>query len=336
MATIGFRGLALIFGAGYSGTYLYNNLDRARNLATEILLKHQESQNQSSQSSNSTSTNTDIEALSRQMNQIASQVSQQSRNEPVVIMSGNHSGYRGSISTVSDVLNLLGWAVVAVTVGGVVYFVAYRKNVSLKDLAWVSQSTFNGTIEAMQHGITRVKGMVSAVKRDLSQRLHLLEGRVDQVGHTLGEQIDREVTDVKKGVSNVGKDVADVQDFLRDVNDKVLVLSKQMDTATCGIFALVRVVATMAPDQLPAKSPFHQLKELASISNAAARQEGDQLPPSHRHRLSTGLGSLLEQGKTTSDFGDPLLPELTNTKSKNLRNRASMSADAAFDSSWKG
>lgn len=300
MATIGLRSLAMLFGAGYSGSYLYNNQDKARNIADMLL--NQNSQKTTSLNVSQSTTPT-VDVLSDQMARLTREVTR-TRSEPVVVMAP--SGYKGSLSTISDLFNLLGWAVVAVSVSGVVYFVAYRKRFRLTDLAWVSQSTFNATITAMQQGITRVNGAVGAVKRDLGDRLRNIEGRVERVRSSLSEQIEAEVAVVKDGVSDVGDEVTNVKNVLGDVNLRIDKLDTKIDFATNGIVALVKAISSVAPERLTPGSPFYELRKFADLSSPKPDLSG----PMVRQRVSfSGLRGILS-GEEESESQNERLQSL--------------------------
>lgn len=303
MATIGIRTLLIVATAGYSGTYIYNNLDHARALATRLLLQPPTTDQSNSPSQPSPQT----EALSAQMDALTRQMSRANDN-PVVLLGPTTGSLKGSLATLSDLLNLLGWGLVVVSLGGVGYYVAVRRNLSLRDLAWVSQSTFNGTIAAMQKGITRVSGAVGAVRRDLGERLRLMEGRVDSVRECLSEKIEEEVAGVKGGVDNVGAEVCEVRGVLDNVHSRIEQLDGKIDTATTGIMALARVVSSLAPERLQPGTPFYELKRFADAKNIP---EIATSQPGLRQRLSNGgLRGLLvgalgrDDGETVDDVGD--------------------------------
>lgn len=304
MAAIGLRTLAMLFGASYGGTYLYNNMDHARSLATRILLQHQAADNQSTSSAANSTTaasTSDVGALSAQMDALAREMSR-SRDQPVVLL-GPSGPLKGSLATISDIFNLLGWAVVVVSVGGVGYYVAIKKNVSLRDLAWVSQKTFAGTVGAMQKGIVTVSGAVRAVRRELDEKLRMMQGQVDDVHDSLTGKIEEEIGGVKVDVSGVHTEVTGVKDRLDDFTIRFEQLDSKMDTATSGIMALVKVVSTLAPDRLQPGTPFFELKRFMN-SNQAEKITGTNVV---RRLSNRGLG-LLSNGETQEEMeaGEPV------------------------------
>ncbi|CAN8075249.1 unnamed protein product [Agarophyton chilense] len=287
MAALGVRSLALLFGAGFSGSYLYNHLDKARSIAARILREVE--QNAGDGSKSDTAVHADVATsnldstphlneLSRQLASLSREVNR-SRSDQLLIM----PSYKGSLGTITDIFNLIGWGVAAVSIGGVMYYVAYRKKFRLTDLAWVSQSTFTGTVEAMQKGITRVSGALGAVKREITLRLREVEGRVDGVKLALADQIDRDVGAVKEGVAEVGDEVAGVKNALGDVNERIDQLDNKIDFATSGIVALVKALSSVAPERIKPGSPFYDLRKFADLSDTNSANSGML-----RHRLSAG------------------------------------------------
>ncbi|KAI0557706.1 hypothetical protein FGB62_271g016 [Gracilaria domingensis] len=302
MAALGVRSIALLFGAGFSGSYVYNHLDKARGIVARILREVEEGADANTQlqskgpavdaANANVSSSPQLEELSRQLSSLSREVSR-SRSDQLLIMPPS---YKGSISTITDIFNLIGWGVAAVSIGGIVYYVAYRKKFKLTDLAWVSQSTFTGTVEAMQKGITRVSGAVGAVKREITQRLREVEGHVNRVQVALADQIERDVGAVKDGVAEVGDEVAGVKSALGDVNQRIDQLDNKIDFATNGIVALVKALSSVAPDRIKPGSPFYDLKRFADLSDTNSANSGVL-----RHRLSAGgLRGLL----TGEDGGD--------------------------------
>lgn len=290
MSLLGVRSLAVIFGAGFSGSYMYNHVDKARAIFTRLLLSddavvgNKVDGANPAMTSNVTSTaatdttSPQLQALSEQLVSLSREVNR-SRGDQLLIM----PSYKGSLGAVTDIFNLIGWAVAVVSVGGVVYYVAYRKRLKLTDLAWVSQRTFTGTVEAMQNGITRVSGAVSAVKRDIAQRLREIETRMDRVKTALAQQIERDVGDVKHGVAEVGEEVADVKSTLGGVNERINQLDVKIDFATNGIIALVKALSSVAPERIKPGSPFHELRKFADLSDSSNSSSGML-----RQRLSAG------------------------------------------------
>lgn len=331
MAALGMRTLAMLFGASYGGTYLYNNMDHARSVAARILLQHQTEENKNtsagaeSAASNSTS---NVDALSAQMDALAREMSR-TRDHPVVLV-GPSGPLKGSLATISDILNLLGWAVVAVSVGGVGYYVAVKRNVSLRDLAWVSQRTFAGTVGAMQKGISTVSGAVRAVRRELDEKLRMMQGHVDEMHDSLSGKIEDEIGGVKVDVNGVHKEVVCVKDRMDDFRIRFEQLDGKMDMATSGIMALVKVVSTLAPERLQPGTPFFELKRFMN-SNPHEKIAGSSVV---RRLSNRGLG-LLSGGEVeeASESDEPFeaMKKANSKSSKGSKSKRKSSFDSKFN-----
>lgn len=304
MAMLGFRSLAMIVGAGYTGSFLYNNMTmaHARRIASDILRRHQDADSNSSNSSDTGASATSsassaatkaVDALADRVDRLTREVTQ-GRSDPVVILSP--SGYKQSIAAVSDIFNLFGWAVFVFSAGGLVYYIAIRKRVSLKDLVWVSQNKFNNTVSAMQAGISKVSGVVNNVRKDLGNRLNRMEGKVEHVEQSLSHQIETEVGQVKVGVSQLSTEVADVKRGVDTVNDRVGEMSDKLDSTVQGIHLLLSVVSSLAPKSAPPGTPVDLLRQYMSGRTTPAEVGA----PLVRPRISqTGLGTLIN-----GDAGD--------------------------------
>lgn len=310
MAMLGFRSLAIIVGAGYTGSFLYNNMTmaHARKIASDILRRHHDAETNSTSSSDSSSSAATsasvaatkaVDALADRVDRLTREVSQ-GRSEPVVIV--GPSGYKQSIAAISDIFNLFGWAVFVFSAGGLVYYVAVYKGFSLRDLIWVSQNKFNSTVSAMQAGISKVSGVVNNVRKDLGNRLNRMEGKVEQVEQSLSHQIETEVGEVKEGVGQLSTEVADVKRGVDNVNHRVGEMSDKLDSTVQGIHLLLSVVSSLAPKSAPPGTPIDLLRQYMTGRTTPA-EVGTTLV---RPRISqTGLGTLIN-----GDAGD--LPSVSN------------------------
>lgn len=309
MAMLGFRSLALLVGAGYTGSFLYNNMtmERARKIATDILKRHEDAHKNSNSSPSDSSSSLAASAsaaatkavdnLAERVDRLTREVSH-GRSDPVVIV--GQSGYKQSIAAISDIFNLLGWTVFVFTIGGLVYFVAVRKKISLKDLFWVSQTRFNDTISSMQAGMSKVSGVVNSVRKDLGNRLGRVEGKVEQVEQSLSCQIEEQVGEVKDGVNNLSIEVSDVKRGVDNVNQRVGEMSDKLDSTVQGIHLLLSVVSSLAPKSAPPGTPVDLLRQYMSGKSAPIEING----PLVRPRISqTGLGTLVDGDNDRASTG---------------------------------
>lgn len=294
MAALGLRSVVLLAGAGYTGTYLYNHFsfERARNLAADILIKHRENAETGSSakaSGNSTQGNSSVDTLSKQVDRLTREVS---RSRDQVLVVGGNSAYKSSLAVVTDVFNLLGWAVIALSVGGVVYYFAFRKRLSLRDLAWVSHTRFNDTVNAMQSGISRVSSAVGSVRRDLGERMRKMEGKVGDVETNLSKQIESEVGDVKEGVNKLGEDVSLVSRGVEHVHTRIDEMNDKIEGTHQGVQMLLDFITSLAPEKVKPGTPFYNLQRFMRNRNSASNEiEGST---GLRPRLTqTGLAGLL-------------------------------------------
>lgn len=310
--TLGVRSLIVLVGAGYTGSYVYNNvtMEKARNIAADLLMSYRKGSQDNSSTETSSVSATDngraVDALSQQMDRLTREVSK-NRSDPVVIV--GPTGYKGSLATVTDVFNLLGWVVFATSVGGAVYYIAVRKRWPLRDLLWVSQTKFNDTVTAMQNGITRVSGVVNSVRRDLGERLRKMEGKVEHVEASLSKQIESEVGDVKEGVGRLGDDVSDVRRGVSDVSHRVVEMSDKLDSTNYGIHLLLGVVSSLAPDKIKPGSPFYDLKKFMQSGDSSGFTEEIEHTSNSSSSIikrvsQTGLGILLPFDKANGSSGD--------------------------------
>lgn len=323
MAALGARSLVMLIGAGYTGSYMYNNLsfERARKIATDILVRYRDADadgtNDSSSSPSSQSggnpARAAVDALSNQVDRLTREMSR-SRDQ-VLIVGGGPSGYKSSIATVTDVFNLLGWAVFVLSMGGVVYFVAFRKRLSLRDLLWVSQTKFNDTVNAMQTGLSSVGGVVNSVRKDLGERLRKMEGKVDDVEANLSRQIESEVGDVKDGVTKLGDDISIVSRGVDHVHVRIDEMNEKIDGTNRGVQMLIEFVSSIAPEKIGGGSQFQNIRKM--LSQRTSRGEIEENSAAVRPRLSQGL-ALLTPNSKADDATPSSLPNGDSSRRSSL------------------
>lgn len=242
MATIGLRALVMVGTAAYTGSFLYHNPNSVRNVASRLLNLPRPDDNNNPNAPASSSSSTAVDALAKQLEYLSTEL-KRAKDAPVVVVPASNRGATtfGMLSTVTDALNLLGWVIVLGSVGGVGYYVAVRRNVKLRDLVWVSRGRFNETVAAMERGVGRMRGVISAVKRELGERLRLLDGRVDDV-KVLSERIGDEVGEVRVGVEGLGMEMWKVKGAVDEVGERMESMNGKLSRTNDGIYALVKLV----------------------------------------------------------------------------------------------
>eukprot|EP00171_Calliarthron_tuberculosum_P014499 IDg14499t1 len=266
MALVPLRTLGVLFSAGWGGSYAYNHSDAAREIVATQLARAlrgvtaRDSRAGLADAQPHADTGA-MGALSEQVSALARDVSR-AADRPVVVLGPPST----RVSALADALSLAGWAVLAVGAGSAAYYVAIWKGWSLRDLAWVSQASFDDTVSTMNKGIARVSSAISSVRREFGERMQIIESRVEAVRVALSRQIEVEVADVKAGIGEVSAEVASVHDVLAEVNGRIDTIDCKLDTATNGIMALVRVVSSLAPDAGRPGNPFWELKQIAETN----------------------------------------------------------------------
>ncbi len=298
MATgVSLRTITLLFSAGWGGSYFYNHADGTRDIiATQLgravrrAVAITDGKENDANNANSAE-NSALSALSDKVTALSRDITR-SADRPVVVLGPPSS----RVSAIADALSLAGWAVLAVGCGSAIYYVAVWKGWSLRDLAWVSQKSFDSTIDTMQKGLARVSGVISVVRREFGEKMKVIESQVDAVRTALSNKIEDEICEVKNGIGEVSAEVASVHNVLDDVNNRIDAIDGKLDTATNGIMALVRVVSSLAPDTVRPGNPFWELKQLADVESPPLVQDV-QSPPMMRRRISYGIGGILNKDK---------------------------------------
>lgn len=314
--TLGIRSLITLVGAGYTGSFVYNNVnfDRVRAVAAELLRSgaaassNRESPASSSNANSSSASNdssSTIAALAAQVDRLTAEFSR--RSDPVVVV-GSGSGYRGSLATVTDVFNLLGWAVFAVSVGGVVYYVAVRKRISLTDLAWVSRKKFEGTVDALEKGLSTIKRAMQSAHKQLDVRIHSVKTHVEDVRVTLSKEITDQVGEVGLKVDNVRADVSEVNEGVMNVRGDLHALTQRVDRALNGIGIMLTVLQQVAPQQVKYSRFGELMNDLDKSPGNLVMGTGAEDSPSLIRHASQGLGCLFGEDEEGAKRGGTPAP----------------------------
>lgn len=226
MAQIGVRALALVFGASYTGAYLYNHADAARGMLKRILGEVENAK--SANEGNMRNSTTTVDGLAAQLSSLRAELMR--RDGTVVVMPGSTKEGWG----------LIGWGVVVIGVGAVGWGVVKGK-LDVREFGWVSKRRFAETVSKMEEALGRVRGVVGGVRKELGERLGILDETVEGV-RKVGERIGEEVQEVKVGVGELGGEVRWVRERVEGVGERVQRMEGKVDRTNEGIYALVKMV----------------------------------------------------------------------------------------------
>jgi Protein of unknown function (DUF1664) len=314
------RTLTMAVGAGYAGSYMSSNslsLDSVRSLAADILMRHgaRTTGSTSSPAPGSdapSSASADIQALSAQVERLSREVNR-AGGRPVVVVGTPDAPTVGFMESLAST----GWNVVLIVLGGAVVYVCVRRGLgySVTDLLWVSRNAFNTTVDGISSGVEKVSQRVGAVRKEVSEKLRNVEHRLESVRAGLGKMIESEIADVKNCVDGVHRNVEDVQDTMQNVNERIEMLDSKLDTANSGIFALIRCVASLAPDALPIESPFSELRRFAALASVdkAGRLAVKSNPAFLSHNIPSSFAAAALEG--ASDCSQLISPVLSRRDS---------------------
>eukprot|EP00172_Hildenbrandia_rubra_P002204 Plantae.Rhodophyta-Hildenbrandia_rubra.ctg29066.p1 GENE.Plantae.Rhodophyta-Hildenbrandia_rubra.ctg29066~~Plantae.Rhodophyta-Hildenbrandia_rubra.ctg29066.p1 ORF type:complete len:332 (-),score=74.64 Plantae.Rhodophyta-Hildenbrandia_rubra.ctg29066:737-1732(-) len=310
VATVPLRVITVLFGAGFGGSYIYNNLDGVRQRIAEHLLGVRGKTHDAGSAGGGGGSSDSMNELSSQMTALSREVARASEKAgagPVMIIDRNAG--KGFL----DSLSATGWTIMVVS-AGIGGYLAYKRGIRPGDFFWVSRSAFSNTVERMQNGVAKVSGMVANVKKELSGKLKMLEGQLELVRNRLGKKIEKEVGEVKEGIGEVGADVEDVRKAVEGLQGQLGSLDEKMSVASHGIFLLCKVVSGMGNNEV-SSGTFDDLKRFTSVADSGRQGlmqvEGTNgngtaaltLPKMHRSG-SSGLGSLLLENQKGMATGE--------------------------------
>lgn len=174
----------------------------------------------------------DLGELSSKLDRIASM-----KGETVHV----HHGSNGAVSWVTTIVGGTAVVVIVAHVTGLFDF---------SGIMYVTQSKFKSATEALQESVAVVNKALQAARKDLLERMGLIETRIDNVSAELKDQITTSSAAVREDLAKVSLEVRDVGTAVSGMEDKLGLieggvgdLRLAMEKANRGIQLLCHVVA---------------------------------------------------------------------------------------------
>jgi hypothetical protein len=209
-------------GAGFSGSWLYNNGGEGAANQIMWLLRSGGLVSGTGSEKGGNGSESAIAALSQQLERLSQRVANQSNQGSTIVVTGG-GGRMPSISTV-----------LVLSAAGGAYFI-YWRGISLSDIPLVTTRTLGKAIGTVSQAI-------DSMRANFAESIDTLTGRTAEVQEELG-LIHAEVGQVQAGVENLGLSVEGIQQQIRECNHNLLEAKGQHDYACRGINLLCNVVA---------------------------------------------------------------------------------------------
>ncbi|KAH7651199.1 hypothetical protein IHE45_20G041300 [Dioscorea alata] len=200
------RALILI-GAGFTGSFVFRN---GREFFADIQEKSEDRSG-------------DTDVIAAQMCRLAQEISVLASSRPVTILNGN-SG-QGSIVAL---------IVPAATVGAVGYGYMWWKGISFSDMMYVTKRNMANAVSSMANHLEKVSAALAATKKHLTQRIQLLDDKLDEQKET-STGIKHEVSDACSKLETIGCELNTLQQLVQGLNGKVDAIEDKQEFASAGI-----------------------------------------------------------------------------------------------------
>ncbi|RLM85086.1 uncharacterized protein C2845_PM04G19590 [Panicum miliaceum] len=138
------------------------------------------------------------------------------------------------------------------------------KGLSLSDVMFVTKRNMANAVQSMSKQLEQVSSALAATKRQLTQRLENLDGKMDEQVE-VSKTIRNEVNDVKDDLSQIGFDIEAIQQMVAGLEGKIELLENKQDVANTGIWYLCQVAGGIK-DGINAKF-FQEATEKLKLSH---------------------------------------------------------------------
>uniref|UniRef100_A0A0D9XEZ2 DUF1664 domain-containing protein n=1 Tax=Leersia perrieri TaxID=77586 RepID=A0A0D9XEZ2_9ORYZ len=198
----------------------------------------------------------DIALLQAQIRNLAQEVRDLTISRPITILSGS-SNSGGSLSS---------YILPAAAVGAMGYCYMWWKGLSLSDVMFVTKRNMAKAVESMSKQLDQVSSALAATKRHLTQRLENLDGKMDEQVE-VSKIIRNEVNDVKDDLSQIGFDIAAIQQMVAGLEGKIELLDNKQDATNAGVWYLCQIAGGLK-DGISAKF-FQEANEKLKLTELA-------------------------------------------------------------------
>ncbi|KAM0938197.1 hypothetical protein DsansV1_C23g0175681 [Dioscorea sansibarensis] len=272
MATQVGMGLArvlILIGAGFTGSMVFRNGRLSEIFGDFQTLLKEKSGDRSG----------DTDVIASQVRQLAQEIRLLAFSRPVTVLSGN-SGQDGSIASL---------IVPAATVGAVGYGYMWWKGICFSDMMYVTKRNMANAVSSMANHLEKVSAALAATKKHLTQRIQLLDDKLDEQKE-ISTEIKHEVSDACGKLETIGCELNSLQQLVWGLNGKVDTIEEKQEFASAGILYIcnfIRQRGAKLPDYLqdmpkPSRRLFYlncgesgSLKGLQYIAETVASRNFD-------------------------------------------------------------
>ncbi|MCL7039226.1 hypothetical protein MKW94_029840 [Papaver nudicaule] len=172
----------------------------------------------------------DAVLLASQVRKLAEEIRELTLSRPVSIYNGN-SDSSGSIAS---------YLVPAAAIGAMGYCYMWWKGLSISDVMYVTKQNMASAVSSVSKQLDQVSGALAATKRHLSQKLEILDGKVEEQKE-MSKLIMDEVTEVTSNLSQIGYDLDTIFKMVSGMEGKLELLENKQDVTNSGLWYLCQM-----------------------------------------------------------------------------------------------
>ncbi|XP_026392803.1 uncharacterized protein LOC113288078 [Papaver somniferum] len=183
----------------------------------------------------------DAVLLASQVRKLAEEIRELTLSRPVSIFNGNSDSSGGIAS----------YLVPAAAIGAMGYCYMWWKGLSFSDVMYVTKQNMASAVSSVSKQLEQVSGALAATKRHLSQKLEILDGKVEEQKE-MSKLIMNEVTEVTSSLSQIGCDLDTIFKMVAGMEGKLELLENKQDVTNSGLWYLCQMADSSKNGLTPA------------------------------------------------------------------------------------
>ncbi|KAI3859786.1 hypothetical protein MKW92_043148 [Papaver armeniacum] len=183
----------------------------------------------------------DAVLLASQVRKLAEEIRELTLSRPVSIFNGNSDSSGGIAS----------YLVPAAAIGAMGYCYMWWKGLSFSDVMYVTKQNMASAVSSVSKQLEQVSGALAATKRHLSQKLEILDGKVEEQKE-MSKLIMNEVTEVTSSLSQIGCDLDTIFKMVAGMEGKLELLENKQDVTNSGLWYLCQMADSSKDGLTPA------------------------------------------------------------------------------------
>ncbi|RZC46143.1 hypothetical protein C5167_039087 [Papaver somniferum] len=131
------------------------------------------------------------------------------------------------------------------------HFILLSIGLSFSDVMYVTKQNMASAVSSVSKQLEQVSGALAATKRHLSQKLEILDGKVEEQKE-MSKLIMNEVTEVTSSLSQIGCDLDTIFKMVAGMEGKLELLENKQDVTNSGLWYLCQMADSSKDGLTPA------------------------------------------------------------------------------------